>query len=481
MTRKNLPSRGPSEHRRGVTFLEMLIAITILAIVIVAILQLFDKDVAVRKQQDQMAELQQNLRASMDLIARDMRSANPCATFMGLYNKPNASPPISSPVRVTLPISLAWMTNGAASPTAFPSTQALTIPSDSRPDGVGVMRCVTTGIVDVDPVCYPSLPGGPIKLKQGLGIQPTDLPTANGASRFLLVWSDNPKASDPAVMPCFFTAEIQNVQGGFQNNINAETVIVGGPITPTNDNFSTFGQHFLNGAISNYTGPGCQSQSAWKAAMVEWVEYMVDKWENNTIPHSYSNGQAREGSPEHPLLCRRVNPHVGVNGLVPDYDVIGQDIENLQIVWMFDTDNDPATVANMPGFGVEFQAGDPTVSGAFPNAVQNGISVLTKGLAPGTQVWKTTFAAIDPKNPVILRKARVTLLARGREADLSMMQASGTSPMMGFPAIEMTPGFYQGSAAVPKSTVAPYYLGAYRRRTLTQEVTLRNYIPAALN
>ena len=87
------------------------------------------------------------------------------------------------------------------------------------------------------------------------------------------------------------------------------------------------------------------------------------------------------------------------------------------------------------------------------------------------------------RTPAALRKVRVTLLARTRERDLKLGDKGGDG--FGFPGIEDEPAAFaglQGSKAIPSlPPTPPLYLSGYRRRALTSEIAIRNYLPAGLN
>ena len=489
-------TRIGSEPRRGVTLLEALIAVTIVVIVVVAILQLFDQDVEVQRQQDQMAEMQQNLRAAMDLIARDVRSASACASIPTLFKGGGVSGNL--PFSVPVPIALAWMPSEGP----LASTATLAAGDSTRPDGIAVMRCIGTGIVDVEPSPDFDDANGSAQFLQPMGLQESDI------GKFLLFWTgvDSEARSDSAAMPHYITAQILDIDppANSRSDVTAEEVTLGPRILPTNiPLYSTFGQHWeplgLGGTIQNFDPDDPDAPTTgWKAALVEWVEYTIDKWPDNDIPHTYS-ASINEGSTKHPLLIRRVNPHkpAGSSVTVPEWDVIAHDIENLQVVWMWDPDGDPTTPNVEPATNLEYQAGDPskdqsvlpecngmecgsasfvTPYAGFPNLGINGIWTLI----PGQKIYPNDPAQAGVRSPVCLRKVRITLLARTRDRDLRLGDGpSGNS--FGYPEIERGVAWLQGSGAIPGGAPAPpLYLSGYRRRALTSELTIRNYLPGGL-
>lgn len=498
--------RPTSRKVWGITFLELLIAMVILIVVIIAILQLFDKDVEVRRQQDQMAEMQQNLRASMDVISRDVRAASSCATLPSLYTT-SALPPTQLPVSISVPIAAVWMPSEGP----LATTAVLAVGDTTRPDGIGLMRCMGNGIVDVangalgtPPSTF--IPGTKITFQQSLGLQDSDV------GKFILFWTDpgDPAAAPPLYMPSYITARIELIEPlvGQRQTIVPETVTLGVPIKPTNDPlYATFGQHWFplgfGGTIQNFdaSAPPIATETKWKAAIVEWVEYIVDKWDDNDIPHSYS-ATTKEGSQTHPLLVRRVNPHLDSGGnLIPEWDVIGHDIEDMQVVWIWDPDFDPARITDETNTGLEYQAGDPSQTAQFTSPYSGfplcpgslgcpgvvNIYDLIPAVPPllGAVMYPQKVIALpyfplpDAMSPVALRKVRITLLARTRERELHFGAADVTGH--GFPEIELGQAWLQGSPAIAGGPpVPPLYLSAYRRRALTSELTLRNYLAGGL-
>jgi len=60
-------------NEKGVTLIELLVALVICAIVVAAIYRLFVAQTRAYTVQDQVAEVQQNVRNAMELIVRDIR------------------------------------------------------------------------------------------------------------------------------------------------------------------------------------------------------------------------------------------------------------------------------------------------------------------------------------------------------------------------------------------------------------------------
>lgn len=529
-----LLARG-SRARVGLTFLELLIAVVILVVVIVAILQLFDQDVTVRKQQDQMAELQQNLRAAMDMVSRDVRTASACGMAGAIYARQQTI--ANQKVKIALPIAVAWMTSAGP----YASTANLEPSDKTRPDGIGILKCAGNGPVELDPAANPKFTlkeNSLVTFKEPMGLQPSD------EGKFLIFWIEDKVAyQNKVLMPQYVTAQIKKITkpSPIVNVASPETVQLGPMLKPTNDQYATFGKHWTGsrmpagtqGKIANFDPSTLPVNTTlpWKCAMVEWVEYIIDKWGDNDIPHSQYSKTTREGSVEHPLLVRRVNTHEdppNSGTFVPDWDVIGHDIEDMQVVYQWDPDGDPANnvcpgpgcpvgykaQSRLPGLNLEYQAGDPGLTGPAPSANVYGIVDIadlcvdpaTKAggmgcpLAPnwdvsqkGVQIYQTPSVPSGPyvydgagvppiyATPLALRKARITLLARTRDRDFGLQKGAGSGGIGGFPGIEDTPNYFQGSAAISKGpAVPPLYLPAYRRRALTSELALRNYIPGGV-
>lgn len=471
-----------SSSRLGITFLELLIAIVILVVVIIAVLQLFDRDVEVRKQQDQAAEMQQNLRAAMDLMSRDIRTASSCASLSSTY-LPSGG--FTTPISVELPLALIWM------PSVGPLSSTAAVADNIRPDGIGIMKCVGNGVVDVVNAPQPTfVPGTQVTLVTGLGLQAGDV------GKYLIFWTVEDSTAEEVKAPYYITARIGpagcNTPGcafpsGLAPTIGGESVVLGPPLTPTNDpNYATFGSHWnlTNGEVRNFATGSIPSNPdrVWKVGMVEWVEYIVDKWDSNQIPHAYS-ATTKEGSLEHPLLVRRTND-------ATEWDVIAHDIENMQLVWLWDPDYDPTTSDVIPGLGLEYQAGDPSILASPGAPAQNtrgvfAISNIVPGIAPNGRIWdtasanppRTANACAGCPSPAALRKVRLTLLARTRDRD-SRISTGGTG--FGFPPIEDTPNYFQGSVGIAGGApTPPLFLSAYKRRALTSELTIRNYVSGA--
>lgn len=82
----------PSENQKGFTLIEMLIAVLLSGILVIVIYQFFDFQKKNYTLQDQLTEMQQNLRVGMDALSRDLR--------MGGYGVPSATSP-SAIVKIT--------------------------------------------------------------------------------------------------------------------------------------------------------------------------------------------------------------------------------------------------------------------------------------------------------------------------------------------------------------------------------------------
>jgi len=75
------------KNERGMSLIEMLVAMVILGIVMAGVTTYIADQVKTVRQQEMLANTQQNLRAAMDLITRDLRSAEYDVT-----NNPTTSP-----------------------------------------------------------------------------------------------------------------------------------------------------------------------------------------------------------------------------------------------------------------------------------------------------------------------------------------------------------------------------------------------------
>lgn len=65
----------PALHARGFTLVELLVALAMSALVLLSVFRLSLDQQKVHLSQDQVAQLQQNIRAAMDLLTRDIRMA----------------------------------------------------------------------------------------------------------------------------------------------------------------------------------------------------------------------------------------------------------------------------------------------------------------------------------------------------------------------------------------------------------------------
>jgi Tfp pilus assembly protein PilW len=65
----------PSLNKRGITIIELLVGLVICAIVIAAIYRVFTAQSNAYVVQDQVVEVQQNIRSAMEIIVRDLRMA----------------------------------------------------------------------------------------------------------------------------------------------------------------------------------------------------------------------------------------------------------------------------------------------------------------------------------------------------------------------------------------------------------------------
>ena len=75
------------KNARGMSLIEMLVSMVILAIVLAGVTKYLADQVKNVRQQEMLANTQQNLRAAMDLITRDLRSAE-----YDVFNSPTTSP-----------------------------------------------------------------------------------------------------------------------------------------------------------------------------------------------------------------------------------------------------------------------------------------------------------------------------------------------------------------------------------------------------
>jgi prepilin-type N-terminal cleavage/methylation domain-containing protein len=93
---------GCSRRQRGFTLIELLISLSIFLLVLLAIYQLFDTNQATYASGQRKVDVQQNARAAMDELMRQIRMVG---YFPENFATPPAAPPLTNPIHVA--------TNGA--------------------------------------------------------------------------------------------------------------------------------------------------------------------------------------------------------------------------------------------------------------------------------------------------------------------------------------------------------------------------------